>query len=40
MVPFTTNSKSPGFGNVITRVKEVRFDADLPDAEFRARLKR
>jgi len=40
MVPFTTNSKSPGFGNVITRVKEVRFDADLPDAEFRAKLKR
>jgi hypothetical protein len=35
MVPFTTNSKSPGFGSVLTRMKEVKFDAELPDATFR-----
>ncbi len=35
MVPFTTTSKIPGLGNVITRVKDLKFDVDLPDAEFR-----
>jgi hypothetical protein len=36
MVPFTTTSKLPGLGNVITRVKEVRFGVDAPDKEFRS----
>lgn len=36
MVPFTTTSKIPGLGNVITRVKDVKFDVDPPDSEFRA----
>lgn len=35
MVPFTTTSKIPGLGNVIARVKDVKFDVDLPDAKFR-----
>jgi hypothetical protein len=34
MAPFTTTSKLPGLGSVITRVKEVKFDADAPDVEF------
>ncbi|HSO74960.1 MAG TPA: hypothetical protein VLU47_08980 [Blastocatellia bacterium] len=37
MVAFTTTSKIPGLGTVITRVKDVKFDVDLPDAEFRAK---
>jgi CubicO group peptidase (beta-lactamase class C family) len=37
MVPFTTTSKVPGFGNLITRLKEVKFDVDLSDAGFRAK---
>jgi hypothetical protein len=36
MVPFTMTSKPPGFGFVITRVKEVRFGVDAPDTEFRS----
>jgi CubicO group peptidase (beta-lactamase class C family) len=39
MVPFTTTLKLPGFGNVITRVKEVKFDADAPDVDFRTSRK-
>lgn len=38
-VAFTTTSKIPGLGNVITRVKDVKFDVDMPDAEFRATRK-
>ncbi|HYV03284.1 MAG TPA: serine hydrolase domain-containing protein [Blastocatellia bacterium] len=40
MIPFLTTSNMPGFGSVITRVKEVKFDVALADNEFRATLKR
>ncbi|HTG14333.1 MAG TPA: hypothetical protein VK747_03600 [Blastocatellia bacterium] len=34
MVPFTATAKLPGFGLVITRVKEVKIDPNAPDVEF------
>ncbi|MEK6300228.1 MAG: hypothetical protein AABO41_05860 [Acidobacteriota bacterium] len=36
MIPFVTTSKLPGFGNVIIRVKEIRFGVDALDTEFRS----
>jgi CubicO group peptidase (beta-lactamase class C family) len=35
MVPFKITAQNPGMGTVVTRVREVKFDADIPDAEFR-----
>ena len=34
-IAFTTVSSSVGNGDIITRVKEVKFDVDIPDSEFR-----
>jgi hypothetical protein len=35
MVPFLTRSNNIANGDVVTRVKEIKFDIDLPDADFR-----
>ncbi len=35
MVPFLTRSNNIANGDIVTRVKEIKFDVDLPDAGFR-----
>jgi hypothetical protein len=35
MVPFLTRSNNIANGDVVTRVKDIKFDVDLPDSDFR-----
>jgi hypothetical protein len=40
MLPFKTVSYDPGNGNAVLRVKEVKFDVEIPDSVFHAQAKR
>jgi hypothetical protein len=40
MIPFKTIQQSPGFGEVIIQLKEISFDAALPDGAFRSQEKK
>jgi CubicO group peptidase (beta-lactamase class C family) len=39
ILPFSSVTKDPSLGRVVGKVKEVRFDVDIPDATFRASAK-
>ncbi len=39
MIPFKIVAQNPGLGSVITRVKEIKFNVTVPDAEFKAKGK-
>lgn len=39
MTPFTTVSSNVGSGDTIMRIKSVKFDVEIPDAEFRQQMK-
>jgi CubicO group peptidase (beta-lactamase class C family) len=39
MIPFQITSETPGMGTVVTRIKEVKFNADVPDSRFKAQKK-
>ncbi len=39
MLPFSSVTRHPSMGRVVGKVKEVKFDVDIPDATFRASAK-
>ena len=40
MLPFKTVTNSPGQGDIIVDIKDVKFDAEIPDTAFRPKLKK
>ncbi len=40
MIPFKTVTKHPTMGNLITQVKDVKFNVDIPDTAFRPQTKK
>ncbi len=39
MIPFKIVAQTPSLGSVITRVREIKFNVSVPDAEFKAQRK-
>ena len=38
-LPFSSVTMQPSMGRIVGKVKEVKFDVDIPDATFRASAK-